>query len=284
MNVKHVQAEIKILAQLAVGHGLLGFFVGRGEHAHVHRRFHFAAQAPHFVVLQHAQQFGLRRRGHFADFVEQQRAAVGQLEAADAPLGRAGEGAALMAENFALHQRFGNRRAIDGDEGTVGARRKLMDGARQNFLARAGFAGDQHGGGGGRDLLDDAHHVLHGLGAAHQIADAPGFAQLARQRGHLLLVAGAAQGAVQQGVQNGALERLFDVPEGAGFDGGDGALFAALAGDDDGGDGLQVRRPAGRAESGRPCPATPRRRSGRRARNSEKCARASSALVTPRTS
>ena len=166
MNVKHVQAEIKILPKFALGHGLFGVFVGGREHAHVHRRFHFAAQAPHFVVLEHAQQLRLRRRGHLADFVEQQRAAIGQLEAADAPLGRAGEGAALVAENFALHQRFGDRRTIDGDEGPVGARRKPVNRARQNFLARAGFAGDQHGGRRRRDLLDQAHDVLHRLWTA----------------------------------------------------------------------------------------------------------------------
>src|SRR5438105_7835202 len=38
MNVKNVQAEIEILPELGVRHGLLGIFVRSREHAHIHRR------------------------------------------------------------------------------------------------------------------------------------------------------------------------------------------------------------------------------------------------------
>ena len=44
------------------------------------------------------------RRVDLADLVEEQRAAVGQLEAAAAPLRRAGERALLVAEQLALQQ------------------------------------------------------------------------------------------------------------------------------------------------------------------------------------
>ena len=71
MNVKHVQPEVEIAAQLAVSHRLLGVFVRGGENAHIHGRFHFAAEAPHFVIFQNAQKLRLRGRGHFADFVKQ---------------------------------------------------------------------------------------------------------------------------------------------------------------------------------------------------------------------
>ena len=63
-------------------------------------------QAADFVIFQHTQQLGLSLRGHFADFVQQQGAAVGEFEAADAAFGGAGERALLVAENFAFHQRF----------------------------------------------------------------------------------------------------------------------------------------------------------------------------------
>ena len=42
-----------------------------------------AAQALELLLLQDAQQLGLQRRRDVADLVEEQRAAVGQLEAAD---------------------------------------------------------------------------------------------------------------------------------------------------------------------------------------------------------
>ena len=114
-----------------------------------------------------------------------------------------------------------------------------MDGPSQNLLARPGLAGNKHGSRRWRDLLDDAHHVLHDLGAANQLANAPGLAQLPRQRGHLLAVASLPQSAVEQGVQDGSLQGLFDVPEGARFNGGNRAFFTALAGNDDGWNGFQ---------------------------------------------
>ena len=43
-----------------------------------------AADAGEFAVLQHAQDFALERERHVADFVEEKRAAVALLEAADA--------------------------------------------------------------------------------------------------------------------------------------------------------------------------------------------------------
>ena len=100
VNVKHVQPEIEILAQMPVGDGLLGILVRGRQHAHVHRRFHLAAEPPDFVILENAQQLRLRRRGHFADFVQQQRAAVGQLEAAEAALRGARKRASSRGRKF----------------------------------------------------------------------------------------------------------------------------------------------------------------------------------------
>ena len=233
VNVEDVEAEEEILAQLAGADGFLGIFVGRGEDANVDRRFAFAAEAANFAIFENAQELGLRGSGHFADFVEEERAAVGELEAADAAFGRAGEGAAFVAEDFAFHQRFGNCGAVDGDEGTGGARRKFVNAAGDDFFAGAGFAGDQNGCGTGRGHFDDAHDFLHRFGAADEIAEAAGFAQLALQNGELARVACFFEATIEERAQDRRFHRLFDVPEGAGFDGGDGAFIAAFAGDDD---------------------------------------------------
>ena len=87
--------------------------VGRGQHAHVHAPRLARAQALELAALQHAQQLHLAGRREVADLVEEQRAAVGGLEAADAPLGGAGVGARLGAEQLALQQlvRAGRRRS-----------------------------------------------------------------------------------------------------------------------------------------------------------------------------
>jgi hypothetical protein len=167
VNVKDVQAEVKVLAQLAAADGLLRIFVGGGYDAHVDGSFRFASEAADFAVFENAQELRLRGGGHFADFIEQESAAVGQLEAADAALGGAGEGAALVAKDFAFHEGFGDCRAVDGYEGAARAGREAVNRTRDNFLAGSGFAGDQHGGRARRGHFHDAHDFLHRLGGAH---------------------------------------------------------------------------------------------------------------------
>src|SRR5204862_2673875 len=90
--------------------------------------------------------------------------AVRALEAAGAPTGRRGERAFLVAEDFALEQGFGNRRAVDGEERERRARTQLMDRLRHQLVAGARLAGDEHRRARGRSLLDDLVDLPH-LGA-----------------------------------------------------------------------------------------------------------------------
>ncbi len=94
------------------------------------------------AFLEHAQEFGLGAGSEVADFVEENGAAVRLFEAPDPPRLRAGEGAAFVAEQFALEQGLRDGRAVDGDERFIGAGAMLIDRARDEFLARAGFAAD----------------------------------------------------------------------------------------------------------------------------------------------
>jgi hypothetical protein len=80
-----------------------------------------AADPVELAVGQDAQQAGLEFRRHVADFVEKQRAAVGLLEAPPARGGGAGEGAALVAEQFGFEQVLGDGGRVEGDEGLVRA-------------------------------------------------------------------------------------------------------------------------------------------------------------------
>ena len=59
------------------------------------------------ALLQDAQQFRLRIRVQVADFVQKQRAVVGQFELAAAHGRGPGEGALLVSEQFALDQLAG---------------------------------------------------------------------------------------------------------------------------------------------------------------------------------
>ena len=230
--------------------------MGGGQHAHVHRDGLVAAQPLDVPLLQHAQQLGLGARGQVADLVEEDGAAVGLLEAADAPGLGAGEGAALVAEQLALQQRLGNGGAVDGDERLVGAVAVLVEGAGDEFLAGAGLAADQHrdrGGGHPADFLVD---VLHGAAAADEgETGGAGFAQLHRL-GHAL---GVRHGGGDQVQQFLGLERLEQILEGAELGGLDGGFGGAVGGHHDDGQlglgrvelGDQLQAVQARAASGR---------------------------------
>ena len=70
--------------KLLLGDQRLQVLVGRADDAHVDRDLLAAADALDHAVLQEAQQLRLQRQRHVADLVEEQRAAVGDLDLADA--------------------------------------------------------------------------------------------------------------------------------------------------------------------------------------------------------
>ena len=78
-----------------------------------------AADHAEGAVFQHAQQVALPFGRKVADFVQEQSAAIGQLEAAGLVGHRAREGALGMAEKLGFQQVFGQGRAVDGDKGAV---------------------------------------------------------------------------------------------------------------------------------------------------------------------
>ena len=99
-----------------------------------------------------AQQLDLHLQRQVADFVEESRAAVGQLHQPLLVLRGAAEGALHVAEKLAFHQRAHQRAAIDGHE--LAARVGVVDGARHHLLAGAAFAQQQHRQPVARRLLD----------------------------------------------------------------------------------------------------------------------------------
>ena len=119
---EHRQAEIQVLAELPRRHRLPQHAVGGGDNADVDLDRSVAAEPLDALGLDGAQHLGLQRQRHLADLVEEDGAALRHLELADLALRRAGEGAALVAEQLRLEQVLGNRGAVDGHERPVGAR------------------------------------------------------------------------------------------------------------------------------------------------------------------
>ena len=114
----------------------------RAHHAYIDRHRARATDAHHFAFFQHAQQACLQRQRHFANFVEEEGAAMccfEQARVAAAP--GAGKGAFFMAEEFRFQQRLGDCAAIDRDKWLAGlaARAFAVNGLRHEFLAGAGL-------------------------------------------------------------------------------------------------------------------------------------------------
>ncbi len=74
------------------------------------------------------------------DLVEQQRAALGQLEAADPVGARVGEGALHVAEHLALEQAFGEPAEVHGHQRPRRAGRGGVEPLRHDLLAGAVLA------------------------------------------------------------------------------------------------------------------------------------------------
>ena len=102
-----------------------------------------AADGLEAPVLEHPQELHLELGAHLADLVEEDRPAVGELEATDAVRDSAGEGAALVAEHLALEEVLGDRAAVHRHEAACCACRQPVQRGRDELLARAALTRDE---------------------------------------------------------------------------------------------------------------------------------------------
>src|SRR2546422_6975323 len=77
MHRDHAQTIVKVLPEAALCNLLIELLVGGRNDANIHVGFFRASQRAYFPFLKHAIQLDLHRRGHVADFVHEERAAMG---------------------------------------------------------------------------------------------------------------------------------------------------------------------------------------------------------------
>ena len=94
--------------------------------------------------LKHPQQPHLHGRGYVADFVEEERPSLGQGEMARLVSLRVREGAGLVTEELRLQERVREGAAVDRHEGSLLARRKIVNRPGDQLLARAACTLDYH--------------------------------------------------------------------------------------------------------------------------------------------
>src|SRR6185437_12006623 len=108
-----------------------------------------------------------------------QSAVIGLLEFAEMPRRRAGERTLFVPEQLTLDQFAGNGRAVERDERLIAAAAALMEGARDQFLSRSGFAEDADARFAGRDAVHLRHDAAHGLARVHDFMLADALPQVA---------------------------------------------------------------------------------------------------------
>ena len=155
---KHIQAVVEVAAKFASLYHVRQIPVRRGHEPNVHVVSPRAAQALKLLFLQHTQQFGLQCRRNIAHLVQEERAFVGQFETANLLRDGSGESALLVAKKLAFQQIQRNGSAIQLYERASAPRADVVNRARDQLLAGAGFSLDQHSGIGGRDAFDLFEH------------------------------------------------------------------------------------------------------------------------------
>src|SRR5262249_10542327 len=146
---------------------------------------------------------------------------------------RAGERAAHVAEELRLEQRFRNRAAVQRDEAVHAPRAALMNGARDDFLARTRFARDQDRAARRRDRLEQLEQQLHRPALADDSLEAVPLFELRTQ----VRVLGFQPPLLERGIEHVQqlvdLKRLADEVPRAALDRFDSIFNSAEAGDDD---------------------------------------------------
>src|SRR5262245_10607350 len=104
-----------------------------------------AAEALELALLQHAKQLRLDRRRHLTNFVEKQHTTVCLLDPTWFGRHSTGERAPLVAEQLGFEELIRQCGTVDGDEGAAAPPRGVMNEPRDDFLARARLAGQEHG-------------------------------------------------------------------------------------------------------------------------------------------
>ena len=155
---KDTQAIVEIGPERSVFDHLHQIAVRRRDDPHVHLLGSRAPEPLELTLLQDAQQLGLYFRRNVADLVQEQRAVMRQLEAADPPGRGTGERALLVPEQLALEQAGRHCRHVHPDERLVAPAAQVVDRVRDQLLAGARLAKEQHGAVGWRDGLDGLQH------------------------------------------------------------------------------------------------------------------------------
>ncbi|MNM77292.1 hypothetical protein D3C81_891390 [compost metagenome] len=169
LQAHHVEAMQQVGTEFSLRDQAFQILMGGGDHAHIDADQFASTYAEEFALGEHTQQARLQRQRHVADFIKEQGAAVGLLEATDvAPL-RTGERTRFVAEQLAFQQFGGNRGGVQRDERMLRTWRFAVQRIGHQLLAGTGLADDQHRQRRLREAADGAEQRAHRWRVAHQL-------------------------------------------------------------------------------------------------------------------
>jgi hypothetical protein len=142
LDRKYIQTKIEITTKFAISHHLGQVTVGCSDKPNIHLVSPTATQAFEFLFLQYAKQFGLKLRRNIADLIQEERAFIGQLEAAKLLRDSSSECSLFVAKKLAFQKIEWNGGAVQLDKWAPAPRADIVNGTRDQLLAGAGFTLD----------------------------------------------------------------------------------------------------------------------------------------------
>jgi hypothetical protein len=117
LHVNDIQPVVQVLSEIASSNPTKEVAIGRRQDPHVHALLDpIGAETMNLAGFEEAQEHGLHARRHLAEFVEEERALVGDRRESGLVSVRAGEAAADVSKQFRLQQRIGQACAVDCHE------------------------------------------------------------------------------------------------------------------------------------------------------------------------
>src|SRR6202453_32782 len=154
LNRKNIQPVKEILPELIVADHQRQIPMGRRDEANVNMNGLVASQPLEFLFLQRPQQLWLQLQTNVVNFIQEQRAAIGNFETAAFLHQSAGERTLLMSEQFAFDKPGWNCSAIQSYERSVSSWTEVMHCARNQFFSGARLPVQQDSRSGWGDNLD----------------------------------------------------------------------------------------------------------------------------------
>src|SRR6185312_8184753 len=137
---QYIQTEIQVATERSLRNSLLEVTIRCRQNSHIDGDPLGAADRTYLLFLNRAKKLGLEIHGHFANFIKEYGAAIGNCQQAVFRLHGSGECSFYITEKLTLYQRGDQRTAIHGNERLVVERAGIVNGAGHQLFSRPAFA------------------------------------------------------------------------------------------------------------------------------------------------